>query len=244
VTDNGSDSEWQDQLRELARIHDDQTYQDTGDPVAPTIGMVSHSVVDMYIPGRGLDFCFERRYSSALSDANDQNNPTVNGPLGIGWDHCYNARLKVEQGGAVVKVFNGNDRTEVYTWTSQSSHIYNSPPGVYTLFKFVGAPTHILRNRQGVKTYFNGQLLDKIEDPSGNKLSFYYDTSGYLDYVIDTMGRTIDFNHNAQGKLEWIQDFRGRRVEYSYDGNGNLTGVRSPTVTSTSSFNDFPAGRT
>jgi hypothetical protein len=87
-TDNGSDSALQEELRTLARISDDQTYQDTGDPVVPTIGMVSHRATDLFIEGRGLDFSFDRRYSSHDS--------AEDGPLGFGWDHCYNLRLLVQ----------------------------------------------------------------------------------------------------------------------------------------------------
>jgi RHS repeat-associated protein len=241
-TDNGSEHPIQADLRALARIADDQTYQDTGDPVVPTIGMVSHRATDLFIEGRGLNFSFERRYSSKYSD--------TDGPLGFGWDHCYNARLEISGAGAQVALHNGNHRQDVYAWSSQSSPIYNSPPGVYTLFKYEAPSTHILRNREGTRTYFENSLLKKIQDPEGNAITFYYNANGHLDYVIDTMGRLIDFSHDAQGRLEWIQDFRGRKVEYYYDPQGNLSGVRSPTVTSTATsdfpagFNDFPTGRT
>jgi YD repeat-containing protein len=231
---NGNDHPEQEDLRRLARIHDDQTYQDTGDPVIPTIGMVSHRVVDLYIPGRGIDFSFERRYSSHDS--------LVGGPLGFGWDHVYNARLAISQGGAKVTLHDGNGREDVYTTTLPST-VYAAPRGTYTLFKFEAPSTHILRNREGTRTYFVNGLLDRIQDPEGNALKFFYDANSKLDYVIDTMGRTIDFSHDASGRLEWIQDFRGRRVEYYYDAQGNLTGARTPTVASTAGFNDFPNGR-
>jgi hypothetical protein len=105
LTRNGHDSPFQDSLRRLARIHDLQTEQDTGDPVLPTIGLVSHRVVDLYIKGRGLDFIFERRYSSKLSG--------TDGPLGFGWDHSYNAFLDTQgTGGALVNVHDGNAGTD------------------------------------------------------------------------------------------------------------------------------------
>jgi YD repeat-containing protein len=236
ATDNGSEPPLEGELRRLARIDDAETYQDTGDPVMPTIGLVSHRAVDLTIPGRGLDFSFERRYSSKRSD--------VDGPLGFGWDHVYNARLTIANGGALVTVHNGNGREDVYAWTEPGAHVYDSPSGVYTLLKLFPPSTHVLRNREGLRTTFVGLLLKKIEDPAGNALQFFHDANDRLDYVIDTMGRTIDFQHDAAGRLEWIEDFRGRRVEYSYDAEGNLVGVRSPTVTSTGGFDDFPAGRT
>lgn len=236
-TDNGSDSPIQAELRTLARIADDQTYQDTGDPVVPTIGMVSHRATDLFIEGRGMNFSFERRYSSHDS--------AEDGPLGFGWDHSYNLRLQINGGGAQVIVHNGNGRQDVYDWTATNSHVYFSPPGVYTLLKYEAPSTFILRNREGTKTFFSAstRLVTRIEDAAGNALRFFHDGLGNLDHVVDTMGRIINFEHDAQGRLEWIQDFRGRRVEYYYDAAGNLTGVRSPTVTSTGGFNDFPSGR-
>jgi hypothetical protein len=121
-TDNGHDSPMQAELRTLARISDDQTYQDTGDPVMPTIGLVSHRAVDLFIKGRGLDFSFERRYSSK---ATDMDVPVTDLPLGFGWDHCYHARLQVANGGAQVTVLNGNDREDVYTWSAPNSPVFN-----------------------------------------------------------------------------------------------------------------------
>jgi len=41
-----------------------------------------------------------------------------------------------------------------------------------------------------------------------------------------------------------VTDFAGRQVVYSYDDDGNLTSARSPVVSSTGGFNDFPNGRT
>ncbi len=236
ATDNGSDNAFQEELRRLARIHDDQTSQDTGDPVLPTIGLVSHRAVDLYIEGRGLDFSFERRYNSKRSD--------TDGPLGFGWDHCYNARI--QGGGSLVTVHDGNGGQDQYVQSGPSAFDYNSPPGVYTLARFQAPSIFVLRNREGIRTYFSQSTsqLTKIEDPAGNALTFYYDElSGHLDHVIDTMGRTITFSYNGDGRLWWITDFRGRQVEYSYDAEGNLAGVRTPTVTSTAGFNDFPNGR-
>ncbi len=239
VTDNGSDSPVQDELRRLARIHDDQTYQDTGDPVMPTLGMVSHRAVDLHIPGRGLDFTFERRYNSHDSGKD--------GPLGFGWDHNCNIRMQIAEGGAKVTISNGNGRDDVYTWKTHLSPLYDSPPGVYTLLKYQPPGTYVLRNREGVRTYFDGDVVTRIQDPEGNTIRFFYE-AGFdaiirLDYVIDTMGRRIEFNyHEDTNRLASIVDFRGRQVEYTYDA-GNLTGVRTPTVNGTGGFNDFPNGR-
>ena len=227
-------------FRLVERPLDDQGYQYTGDPVMPTLGLVSQRAVDLFIPGRGLDFAFERRYNSHASD--------TNGPLGFGWDHSCNVHLQVENGGAKVTVHNGNGRKDVYLWNGEPdlNPVFNSPDGVYTLFRyFPYANMYVLRNREGVRTYFEGDWIVKIKDPQGNEIKFIYDKSGIdwvLDYVVDTLGRMIDFAH-VDGRLASIEDFSGRRVEYYYDANGDLCGVRTPTVTSTGGFNDFPTGR-
>jgi len=236
-TDNGSEHPIQAELRALARIADHQTYQDTGDPVVPTIGMVSHRATDLFIEGRGLHFSFDRRYSSHDS--------ATDGPLGFGWDHRYNLRIEFNAALGQAVVHNGNGREDVYIQATGNPQVYDSPPGVYTLLKYEAPSYYILRNREGTKTFFSASnhRVARIEDAAGNALKFFYDGSGRIDYVIDSMGRTIDFSYNAQGRLESIQDFRGRRVEYYYDAAGNLSGVRSPTVASTGGFNDFPDGR-
>jgi hypothetical protein len=59
AVNNGHEHPEQNELRRLARIHHDQTYQDTGDPIIPTIGKVTHRAVDL-CSARRNDFCQTR----------------------------------------------------------------------------------------------------------------------------------------------------------------------------------------
>ena len=90
-------------------------------------GELTQQAVDLAIPGRGMDWKFERRYRSGMN---------YDGPLGQGWDFNYNRRLAVPANGDVLRV-DGLGRADRYVFSGGS---YQSPSGFYT---------RLLRNGDG-----------------------------------------------------------------------------------------------
>jgi len=67
-----------------------------------------------------------------------------------------------------------------------------------------------------------------MEDESGNRLDFTYDSSNQLERVQNNLGQYLQFSYYPNGKISQITDFAGRHVNYSYDGQGNLSSVQDP----------------
>jgi len=67
-------------------------------------GELTQQAVDLEIPGRGMNWRFERRYRSGMQ---------YDGPLGQGWDFNYNQRLAVQANGDVLRV-DGLGRVDRY----------------------------------------------------------------------------------------------------------------------------------
>jgi hypothetical protein len=77
-----------------------------GDGVLLNSGQFREDVVDMVIPGRGLDFVWKRSYQSG-------NASVLDGFLGKGWDFSYGASFNVTTGGGFFS--RGDGRRDVYT---------------------------------------------------------------------------------------------------------------------------------
>lgn len=204
-------------------------------------------MTDLVIPGRGLDYRFEREYRSQIE---------YDGPLGFNWDHNYNMRLNQELDGGGTPTGNmflvtGLGRKEFYVKNPDGS--FTSPAGKYDKLTKNPDGTFVLRDKDGKKYFFsavrvpiNRAFLFAIEDRNHNRLSFTYNAGGQLTQVTDTLGRPIQYVYNADGTLDHITDFFNRTVSFEYDANGNLDSVTSPAVPlgSTSTGNDFPNGKT
>lgn len=193
--------------------------------------------VDLHVPGRGhIGFVLYRRYRSQVE---------FNGPLGHNWDFNYNEALVVLDNGDVLRL-NGMGRQDL--WDKKGSR-YISPVGYFSTLVQEPDGSFILRSPNGFKRFYTpGGRLDRYEDRFGNQMQFSYDGSGNLDVVTDPYGRVYDFIFeeiiDGPDRLIQVKDFFNRVVEYTYDADGDLVSVRSPTVTGTSTGNDFPDGRT
>ncbi len=93
--------------------------KDNSDPIYLASGDYQRSELDLFIPGRGLNFEFKRMYRSRSSSYAEstilgawditsapteigQDVITNSSPLGIGWDHKYNMRIDLDQYAGVV----------------------------------------------------------------------------------------------------------------------------------------------
>lgn len=224
------------------------------DPVYFFSGEFYESVIDLRIPGRGIDFVWGRKYRSKIGPNTLQGN---------GWDYSYNIRL--EPLGPHLKVLNGTSRADTYllqgdgTWTREeffriieqdgdTSYTLTFPDtGTWHFHPLDGSP------QQG--------KVSSITDRNGNTTGFDYDGLGRLVIIHDPLdtpahNRDIMIGYNTDGFIASVTDFAGRSVGYEYYQNGDAGGsfgdlksVTTPAVVNTPEFpipagHDYPAGKT
>ena len=200
-------------------------------------GELTQHAVDLAIPGRGMDWKFERRYRSGMN---------YDGPLGQGWEFNYNRRLAVQANGDVLRV-DGLGRADRYLLADGR---HQSPSGFYTRLVRNLDGTFDERDRHGTVDSYSATntlgvaRLTRIRDRNGNQMTFDYNTLGQLTNVVDTLGRSIAYGYDGNGRLTQVTDFTGRTLQFTYDGDGNLISETSPAVTGTPNGNDFPLGKT
>ncbi len=193
---------------------------------------------DLMIPGRaGMDFTMVRTYRSKLD---------YNGPIGFGWNYRYNEILFIEPNGDIVRY---TGRSHEGIWTLNADGSYGSPAGYFGILAKMQDGTFMLTESDGFQRFYrtDGRVMMHL-DRFGNRMLFDYDAAGNLHRVIDVFGREIQFvfkkSPDGVARLAMIEDFTGRQVSYEYDSNGNLVRVTTPSITGSSTGNDFPNGRT
>jgi RHS repeat-associated protein len=232
----------------------------TGDhSVALYDGSFQYTVTDLTIPGRGLNWSFERVYRSDVSES---------GPLGANWDFNYDRRLEVVTAQNLAEIQqsfpaakpgdvlrqDGLNRGDLYVQNPDGS--YTAPAGFFT--RLVQNADGSFTEREADGDLFNygaaaadgTALMTSMSDRDGNTMQFQHNSLGQLVRVIDSLGRPIDYiydtdpNSVSDGMLIAVRDFTGRTISFHYDAAGNLVGVTSPAVTGTPTGNDFPQGKT
>jgi hypothetical protein len=230
-----------------------QPGQRGGDPVYLSTGEFYYTQVDLSIPGRGLDWQFERTYRSQIR---------LNSSLGRNWQLNYSEVLKFVNSSnlASVKGFFPNAKVGDVYRIDDTGHYdlyavnpdgsFTAPLGYYTTLVHNADGTYTERYASGLAIVYGapkGQgvsLMRSENDRDGNTLQFQY-TAGRLSRVIDTLGRPIDYIYDSNGMLSQVRDFFGRTIQLQHDPvSGDLLSVTSPAVTGTPDGNDFPNGKT
>ena len=120
-----------------------------------------------------------------------------------------------------------------------------NPRAVFTEIDFSQADSNIytMRFRNGVEYTFGGDLripgnravIQQIQDPYGNTLSFTYDANGRLESVDDNLsipertGLHLEYD-TTTGQLVSVTDWTGRSYRYTYDPDDNLETVTDPLL--------------
>ncbi|MBI4717155.1 MAG: hypothetical protein HY763_05065 [Planctomycetes bacterium] len=219
------------------------------DPVYAFSGEFLEDVVDLRIPGRGMDVVWGRKHRSKVGP---------NTAMGNGWDFSYNIYL--EASGANMLVHDGHSRNDLFTpygvntWARAEylALLTRNADGTFTL-------TYSNKGKLNFRALDGSPAAGKassIVDRNGNTISFSYDAAGRLTTIHDTLdlashNRDITIAYNADGKIASVTDYTGRQVVYTYyqtgdagGSTGDLKSVRSPVVVGTPHGNDFPAGKT
>jgi RHS repeat-associated protein len=193
---------------------------------------------DLAVPGRGdVDFAFVRTYRSQLRYL---------GPLGHGWTHSYDVRLRERADGSV-DIHDGGGR--LLRFLPGSDGRYRVETGTLGTLRRA-ADGWTLRQSGGVRQRFDAAgRLASIIDRHGNRMRFAYDALDNLVRIEDARGRVHRLHYERPQNrpeislLVALEDEAGRQVRYHYDDHANLVAVRSPRLSGTSTGNDFLDGR-
>ncbi|MES2153919.1 MAG: DUF4951 domain-containing protein [bacterium] len=144
--------------------------------------------------------------------------------IGKNW-YLSVARSVVDAGGTWT-LMDGTGRADAFPGAGPT---YDSPPGFYE--KLTDDPAtggKILEHVGGTKEYFNADgLRTRIEDVSGNKVQFTYDSSKKLYEITDAHERVIRFEYDHE-KLVTITNHDGHQTLLEYDAAGDLALIAFP----------------
>jgi RHS repeat-associated protein len=206
-------------------------------------GEFHHTVKDLVIKSRGMDFVWSRTYRSKVGQDT---------AIGNGWDFSYD--IRVVANGPDFDVYDGTGRKDTYRLQTNGTYAADQlfcegtlAANVFTV-EFPDTGTWEFLPLDGSAA--QGKI-SRIRDRNNNTFSLSYDLLGRLLSLVDTHGRTNSVSYNSDGFVSAITDFTGRQVTYAYYQNGDTGGsfgdlksVTSPAVTGTPNGNDFPLGKT
>jgi YD repeat-containing protein len=197
----------------------DPTGQATPDPVQTFTGNLTYTRTDISIPGRGPAPAFVRSYNSL---------DTRIGPLGPGWTHTYDVRLRDSTDGRVVLVgpTGRSERYPIHPVDPLNSTVSYSAPlgGRTTLVRNVDGTYAAAHKDQTLWRFDSAGRLTSVVDRFGNQSTLSYNGSGQLTGISDPAGRgslTLAYDPTS-GRLTSVTDWANRVVRYEYDGNSRL----------------------
>jgi RHS repeat-associated protein len=188
------------------------------DPVLLHSGEYYETSIDLELPGRGLDWRFQRTYRSQNQDHTS---------LGRGWTHNVMHALMQD----------GDDwlwRGPTGTWLrfrAMADGLYTATGGERLL---IDEDERILRDADGVLHRFvpapnapEQSVITALEDTFGNSLVFETDLWGRVSSVTDSLGRVARYSYGAQSDyLSEVIAPDGRRLAFAHDAEGRLVAVR------------------
>lgn len=184
-------------------------------------GNVFISRTDAFALSRGLDLNIDFFYNSFDFEKNVG--------FGKGWSMVYNVSYQIDSSNNVSIVW-GDAREDIFISNGVG---YISPNGIYLTLTQYQPNKYLVRNKNGVKFYFDNSTLKKItkiEDPGNNNITFLY-TDSLLTNISNSDGQSISLAYNSNGNLQSLTDAITspvRITNYHYDGNGNLLQVTDP----------------
>ena len=197
---------------------------------ASSLANTLSSSVDAYVPVPGINLSYGRRFGNSITQRYEI------GPFGRGWQAPSQARLMIEDSGAVLIVEPGGqvrefqpDQRRINRWLSNASEtgeLQAIGDGVYELIESNGF----------VRRFDAGGRLDYAEDTNGNRITYSYNDS-QIDSLTHNSGESISFAYTEEGFISSISDSSGWTTTYAYDvANQLLLSATSPAGTTTYSY--------
>lgn len=207
------------------------------DQLTNITGSFGQTMSELTLPGLGGGLSFTRSYNSP--------DTRTDGPLGPGWSHAYDTRLKPGAAGASQLVRPSGRNT---SFAPQADGSFQSPRGTFDVLT-KAQDGHTLKEKDGTEWKFdaegrlqsrtdsNGQAtrltyaggkLQSVAEPSGREHRLSYDGGGRLSAVADPAGRTTGYSYTSTGRLQSVRQPGGLVWSYSYDADGRVNQVLDP----------------
>jgi len=212
------------------------------DPVIPLTGEFVFSQPLFTLPGNGLPLSVGLSYRSGY---------TYNGPVGMNWEHNWNARIKegtpaTHDGDLDLY---GHGRVDHYT-ESGTADVFTMPVGSFekSVTRYPSrTPAAVERLLQDgtLETYEN---LNNAAEPGwyfltsvkhrdrDNAITLAYDSAAKLTSITDTRGKAITFSYDNSHRVTKVSDWSSaggsadRYWTLAYDSNDDLTRVSAPLI--------------
>jgi len=226
--------------------------------ILPHSGQEMRDETDLTLPG--LDHPTELKITRRhLTRVNAERSP-----FGPAW--FFNYRIYFTRNGDGDILLHNLGRTDLFVKDPSQPDVWQGTGGRFGRIVREGPNTLVMRAPSGVKweflvyyeatnVLFKG-MIQRIVSPNGNHISFEYEDGAIplldkrMTKMVDAFGRDVDFVYGADGSSPYVTEIRdqtdpaaARVWQYNYDAQGRLTSVRTPTVTTTDGFNDFPDGK-
>ncbi|MEW6741715.1 MAG: LamG-like jellyroll fold domain-containing protein [Planctomycetota bacterium] len=184
---------------------------------------------DGYAAAPGLDISFSRAFPASLIGRYHL------GSLGRGWSHNWEYLLEVAEDGTVTitgpggsrRIFQPDVRGGYFAMEGDHGTLTGEGGGVFSLqeasgFLRVFRPDGKLdyaedTNGNRITCTYSGDLLTRLERPSGQYLEITYGADDRIQTVTDPDGRTTTFSYDGTNEhLQSVSYFDGSVVSYSY----------------------------
>jgi RHS repeat-associated protein len=183
-------------------------------------------------------------------------NRTSGGPLGKGWIHSYDTKIKAGTDGSLEFI---EDGTAVYFRLSGgiykaeprlgiSAQIVINPDNSYTLTRKEGTVYQFdstgrllsITDRNGNQTIltYTGSLLSSVTDSHGRITQFAYDASNRINQITDPAGRNTTLSYNIEGLLSSVINPDSSAWTYNYDSSGRMISKTDPVDSTTTNIYD------
>lgn len=202
-------------------------FQNLGESVSTSTGLLTIRQTDLSLPGRGLNLEIARVYTEPYSFLSGSPYPFEKypwAPMGDGWQLNFPWMTKANVS-FYIHLWNGEGYRIPYGFWSGTTAFFENHQGEN--FRMVRNSNDILLiTKDGVSYRFapSSHALTTITDPSGNTITFAY-SNGLISTIIDTIGRTLLFCYS--GLLARIDQATGpcsnelgkiRGVTFIYNG--------------------------
>lgn len=147
----------------------------TANPINTSVGAKFERAVDLSVAAPGVPVEWGRSYNGA---------DPVDGPLGVGWTHDFNASLSENAGVVTFREPTGG----LLEYTHQPDGSYLGNPGVRGTLTNTGAGWKLRSPKGLVWTFDTAGRLTKVADDGGRGVTLAYDGSGRLSTLTDQAG--------------------------------------------------------
>lgn len=158
-----------------------------------------------------LPIVFERAYAQPISRRFEL------GPLGRGWTHNWQHRLKIRDDGTVsVTDMTGTPR--LFQPDARPGRPYLAPPGNPAELRPAAGGGFTLTEASGlIRAFRDDGLLDFVEDTNGNRIDCEHSDNG-LTGLTHSSGPSLTLTYDGAGRVASVTDHHGRRTLYTYAG--------------------------